>query len=220
MDFDNNSKRASLKEVNNLKLSKNLNNKSNAQYNLSTKNTPNISYYNYCNDLTNKTKNNYNTKITLNKMKIYKLNKSSSLTLNSDSRINKYLKQSKVGTKQIIKDENELEMNIVPNTTKTERKKFSFKKSKKILKKGSERDFGEVYLREGSVKNEESNSNNNNSNNIFDNNSKRASLKEVNNLKLSKNLNNKSNTKYNLNTKNTPNISCYLHRIILIKVKI
>ena len=197
-DFDNNSKRASLKEVNNLKLGKNLNNKSNTKYNLSTKNTPNISYYNYCNDLTNKTKNNYNTKITLNKMKIYKLNKSSSLTLNSDSRINKYLKQSKVGTKQIIKDENELEMNIVPNTTKTERKKFSFKKSKKILKKGSERDFGEVYLREGSVKNEESNSNNNNSNNIFDNNEiKLFNYNDILNQKA-----NFSNSKFNTTVTN------------------
>ena len=197
-DLDNNSKRASLKEVNKLKLKKNLNNKSNTKYNLSTKNTPNISYYNYCNDLTNRTKNNYNTKITLNKMKIYKLNKSSSLTLNSDSRINKYLKQSKVGLKQDMKEENDLEMNIVPNTTKTERKKFSFKKSKKLLKKGSERDFGEVYLREGSVKNEESNSNNNNSNNIFDNNEiKIFNYNDIFNQKV-----NFSNSKYNTTVTN------------------
>ena len=171
-DQDNISKRASLKDANKLKLKKNLNNKSKTKYNLSTKNTSNISYYNYCNDLSNKSKNNYNTKITLNKMKINKLNKSSSLTLNSDSRINKYLKQSKKGLNPLnpnIKEETDLEMNIIPNTTKTERKKFSFKKSKKLLKKGSEKDFGEVYLKEGSVKNEESNSNNNNSNIINDN---------------------------------------------------
>ena len=205
-EFDNNSKRASLKEVNKVKLKKNLNNKSNTKYNLSTKNTPNISYYNYCNDLTNKTKNNYNTKITLNKMKIYKLNKSSSLTLNSDSRINKYLKQSKVGLKQNMKEENDFEMNIVPNTTKTERKKFSFKKSKKILKKGSERDFGEVYLREGSVKNEESNSNNNNSNNIFDNNE--IKLFNYNDINQKANLSNsKFNTTVTKKNMNENNIS-------------
>ena len=202
-EFDNNSKRASLKEVNKLKLK---NNKSNTKYNLSTKNTPNISYYNYCNDLTNKTKNNYNTKITLNKMKIYKLNKSSSLTLNSDSRINKYLKQSKVGLKQNMKEENDLEMNIEPNTTKTERKKFSFKKSKKILKKGSERDFGEVYLREGSVKNEESNSNNNNSNNIFDNNE--IKLFNYNDINQKANFSNsKFNTTVTKKNMNENNIS-------------
>ena len=206
------SKRASMKEANKLNLKKNPNqsNKSNNKYNLSTKNTSNISYYNYCNDLSNKTKNNYNTKITLNKMKIYKLNTSLSLTLNSDTKMNKYLKQQKKESKPSIKEEMNLEMNMIPNTTKTERKKFSFNKSKKLRKKGSEKDFREMYLKEGTVKNEESSSNNNNSNTFNDNNEiKLFNYNDILNQKatfINSNINNTSSNK-NMNNNNENNTS-------------
>ena len=43
--------------------------------NMINRSSSNVSYNNYCNDLCNKDKNNYNNKVTLNKKKIYKLNK-------------------------------------------------------------------------------------------------------------------------------------------------
>ena len=203
--------RTSMKEMNKLKLNKNSNVKNNSKYNLSNKSTSSISYYNYCNDLYNKSKNNYSTKITLNKMKIYKLNNSLNLTLNSDSRINKYFKQPQKGIKQGIKEEMNLEMNVIPNTTKTTRKKFSFNKSKKLSKKNSEKNFREMYLREGTVKNEESNSNNNNSSTLNNDNNevKLFSYNDIILLKhktyLSKNNNNDNNNNDELNIKNNNN---------------
>ena len=200
--------RGSMKEMNKLKLNKNSNVKNNSKYNLSNKSTSSISYYNYCNDLYNKSKNNYSTKITMNKMKIYKLNNSLNLTLNSDSRINKYFKQPNKGIKQGIKEEMNLEMNMIPNTTKTTRKKFSFNKTKKLSKKNSEKNFREMYLREGTVKNEESNSNNNNSSTLNNDNNevKLFSYNDIILLKhktyLSKNNNNNNDE---LNNKNNNN---------------
>ena len=203
--------RTSMKEMNKLKLNKNSNVKNNSKYNLSNKSTSSISYYNYCNDLYNKSKNNYSTKITLNKMKIYKLNNSLNLTLNSDSRINKYFKQPQKGIKQGIKEEMNLEMNVIPNTTKTTRKKFSFNKTKKLSKKNSEKNFREMYLREGTVKNEESNSNNNNSS-TFNNDNNEVKLFSYNDIillkhktYLSKNNNNGNNNNDELNNKNNNN---------------
>jgi hypothetical protein len=143
-------------------------------------------------------------------MKIYKLNNSLNLTLNSDSRINKYFKQSKKGIKQEIKEEMNLEMNVIPNTTKTTRKKFSFNKTKKLSKKNSEKNFREMYLREGTVKNEESNSNSNNINSsTFNNDSNEVKLFSYNDIILLKHktylTNNNNNNNSELNNKNNEN---------------
>jgi hypothetical protein len=143
-------------------------------------------------------------------MKIYKLNNSLNLTLNSDSRINKYFKQSKNGIKQEIKEEMNLEMNVIPNTTKTTRKKFSFNKTKKLSKKNSEKNFREMYLREGTVKNEESNSNSNNINSsTFNNDSNEVKLFSYNDIILLKHktylTNNNNNNNSELNNKNNEN---------------
>ena len=157
--------RTSMRESNKLKLSKNSNIKNSKKFNVSTKNsTSNISYYNYCNDLSNKSKNNYNTKITLNKMKMYKLNTSLNLTLNNDSKINKLFKPPKTGTRKSKKEDVNFNLEINPNTSKTARKKFSLNKSNKSLRKSIEKNMKEMYLRAGTVKNEENNANNNSSN--------------------------------------------------------
>ena len=62
-----------------------------------------ISYSRYCNDLINKEKKNYSNKITLNKMKIYKLNKSQNLTLNTECKYNQFY----IASKKIQKKKNE-----------------------------------------------------------------------------------------------------------------
>ena len=68
------------------------------------KSSINISYSRYCNDLINKEKKNYSNKITLNKMKIYKLNKSQNLTLNTDCKYNQfYIPSKKIQKLFIIK---------------------------------------------------------------------------------------------------------------------
>jgi hypothetical protein len=67
------------------------------------KSSINISYSRYCNDLINKEKKNYSNKITLNKMKIYKLNKSQNLTLNTESKYNQFYIPSKKIQKKIQK---------------------------------------------------------------------------------------------------------------------
>ena len=157
--------RSSMREINRLKLNKNTNIKNINKSNLNNKSSSNISYYNYCNDLSNKSKNNYNTKITLNKMKMYKLNTSLNLTLNSDNKISRYL-QPKKGNKNSLKDELNLDLNINSNTTKTTRKKFSFTKSKKLVKKSSEKNLKEMYLRAGTAKNDDNVNNNNSKSNI------------------------------------------------------
>ncbi len=59
------------------------------------KSSINISYSRYCNDLINKEKKNYSNKITLNKMKIYKLNKSQNLALNTECKYNQFYISSK-----------------------------------------------------------------------------------------------------------------------------
>ena len=70
------------------------------------KSSINISYSRYCNDLINKEKKNYSNKITLNKMKIYKLNKSQNLTLNTESKYNQFYIPSKKIQKKIQKIKN------------------------------------------------------------------------------------------------------------------
>ena len=156
--------RASLKENTKLKLNKNSNAKNINKFNVNNntnKNSSNISYYNYCNDLTNKSKNNYNTKITLNKMKMYKLN-TLNLTVNNDNKINKLLKEPTNGTNKGKKEEiNFNEYNTNTTTSKTSRKKFSFTKSKKLLKKNSEVNLKEMYLKAGTVRGEENSGINN-----------------------------------------------------------
>ena len=152
---ENINRRGSMKDINKLKLNKNSNVKNNSKYNISNKSTSNISYYNYCNDLYNKAKNNYNLKIAFNKMKISKINKSLNLTINSDTKINKYFKRVK-NLKQNMKEELNIDLN---NTTKSCRKKFSFNKSKKLLTKNSEKSFRDMYLQAGTVQNEQNNSN-------------------------------------------------------------
>ena len=162
---DNVKTRSSMRESNKLKSTKNSNIKNNKKFNASNKNSSsNISYYNYCNDLSNKSKNNYNTKITLNKMKMYRLNTSLNLTLNNENNINKLFQAPKTGTRKSKDEEINLNLEINPNTSKTARKKFSFNKSNKSLRKSSEKNLKEMYLRAGTVKNEENNANNNSSN--------------------------------------------------------
>ena len=122
----------------------------------------NISYSRYCNDLCNKDKKNYSNKITLNKMKIYKLNKSQKLTLNTESKYNQFYIPSKKYKKQNKIEEINKELNFSdnnnPNLTKKNKKKFSFTKSKKLLRKKSEKDLKEMYLLAGTAQNEETSS--------------------------------------------------------------
>ena len=75
------------------------------------KSSINISYSRYCNDLINKEKKNYSNKITLNKMKIYKLNKSQNLTLNTECKYNQFYIQSKKIQKKNSKNKNQ-EINL------------------------------------------------------------------------------------------------------------
>ena len=70
------------------------------------KSSINISYSRYCNDLINKEKKNYSNKITLNKMKIYKLNKSQNLALNTECKYNPFYIPSKKKQKKIKKIKN------------------------------------------------------------------------------------------------------------------
>ena len=163
-DQDNFKARASMKENNKLKVTKNSNVKNTKKFNTNNKNTSNISYYNYCNDLCNKSKNNYNTKITLNKKKMNKLNTTLNLTLNNDNKINKLFTMRGDETKKSIKEGINLDPETNTNTSKTTRKKFSFNKSKKSLKKSSEKNLKEMYLRAGTVKSDDNDTNNNNSN--------------------------------------------------------
>ena len=157
-DLDHLKSRASLRESNKLKLIKNSNIKNTKKFNINNKSNSNISYYNYCNDLCNKSKNNYNTKITLNKMKMNKLNTSLNLTLNNETKMNKVFRPEKNEIKKSLKDE------ANTNTIKTTKKKFSFTKSKKSLKKSSEKNLKEMYLRAGTVKSDDYEINNYNSN--------------------------------------------------------
>ena len=132
----------------------------------------NISYSKYCNDLSKRDKNNYNNKITLNKMSIFKLNKSQQLTLNTDSKYNRFYiplkKDKKLKKKEEIIHEFNFNMNNNNNnppilSTKN-KKKFSFTKSKKLIRKKSEKDLKEMYLLAGTAQNEETNSANQNIN--------------------------------------------------------
>ena len=67
------------------------------------KSSINISYIRYCNDLINKERKNYSNKITLNKMKIYKLNKSQNLTLNTECKYNQFYNHLKKYKKKFKK---------------------------------------------------------------------------------------------------------------------
>ena len=158
--------RESLKENTKLKLNKNSNVKNTNKFNANNnKNSSNVSYYNYCNDLTNKSKNNYNTKITLNKMKMYRLNTALNLTLNNDNKANKLFKAPTNGTTKGKKEEINLNVyNTNTTTSKTTRKKFSFTKSKKLIKKNSGENLTEMYLKAGTIKSDENNVINNYSN--------------------------------------------------------
>ena len=140
-------------------------------HNLINKSSANISYNNYCNDLSNKEKekNNYSNKVTLNKMKIYKLNKSHNLSINSENKLNIFQKPAKKSKKPKTnkKEEINLDLNLKNLTTsnnsiKQAKKKFSFTKSKKFIKKQSEKDLKEMYLQAGTVQNEENNTFNHN----------------------------------------------------------
>ena len=163
--------RSSMRESSKLKLNhntktKNTHNKTkNNNNHHHNRSSVNISYNNYCNDLCNKAKKNYSNKITLNKMKIYKLNKSQNLTLfNEHHKTNRLLDISKNSIKNGIKEEFNMDLNILnPNTTKS-MKKFSFTKSKKLLKKNSEKSLTEMYLQAGTVQNEDNSINNYNMN--------------------------------------------------------
>ena len=77
------------------------------------KSSINISYSRYCNDLINKEKKNYSNKITLNKMKIYKLNKSQNLTLNTDCKYNQfYIPSKKIQKKNSKNKKQEINLEI------------------------------------------------------------------------------------------------------------
>ena len=141
------------------------------QSNLINRSSLNISYSKYCNDLCNKDKdiNNYNNKVTSNKKKIYKLNKSNyNLSINHENKLNIFQKPTKKGKKQtktkkeINQDLNIKKFNSNESSNKKHKKKFSFTKSKKFLKKKTEKDLKEMYLQAGTAQNEETNSINHN----------------------------------------------------------
>ena len=164
--------RTSMRESSKLKLSnryiksKNIQNNKQNNFNNHNRSSVNISYNNYCNDLCNKAKRKYSNKITLNKMKIYKLNKAQDLTLFNENKTNRILDISKNSERHGhgIKENFNVDINIAnPNTTKS-MKKFSFSKSKKLLKKNSEKNLTEMYLQAGTAQNEETSTNNMNTN--------------------------------------------------------
>ena len=104
------------------------------------KSSINISYSRYCNDLLNKEKKNYSNKITLNKMKIYKLNKSQNLTLNTECKYNQFFIASKKIQKKNSKNKKQeinLEIEIKNPNPKTsfKNKKIFIYKIEKINKK-------------------------------------------------------------------------------------
>ena len=201
---DNLKTRTSMRESNKLKSSKNSNIKNSKKFNISNKNsTSNISYSNYCNDLSNKSKNNYNTKITLNKMKMYKLNTSLNLTLNNDSKINKLFNPPKTGTRKSKKEDVNFNLETNPNTSKTARKKFSLNKSNKSLRKSTEKNMKEMYLRAGTVKNDDNNTNN--SSNI--NNVKSFSYNEIPVLTQKNSFSNNNNITINYKSNKDINLS-------------
>ena len=132
--------------------------------NLINRSSSNISYNKYCKDLCHKNENNYNNKVTSNKKKIYILNKSTNnLSINHENKMNIFQKPTKKGKKQNKnkkEDENQ-DLNIKKvnssnnSTNKKHKKKFSFTKSKKFLKKKTEKDLKEMYLQAGTAQNEE-----------------------------------------------------------------
>ena len=132
--------------------------------NLINRSSSNISYNKYCKDLCHKNENNYNNKVTSNKKKIYKLNKSTNnLSINHENKMNIFQKPTKKGKKQNKnkKEEENQDLNIKKvnssnnSTNKKHKKKFSFTKSKKFLKKTKEKDLKEMYLQAGTAQNEE-----------------------------------------------------------------
>ena len=130
--------------------------------NYNNRSSINITYSKYCNDLSKRDKNNYNNKITLNKMNIFKLNKSQKLTLNTDSKYNRFYIPLKKGKKLNKKEEIIHEFNFNMNSNNNppilstkNKKKFSFTKSKKLIRKKSEKDLREMYLQAGTAQNEE-----------------------------------------------------------------
>ena len=130
--------------------------------NYNNRSSINISYSKYCNDLSKRDKNNYSNKITLNKMNIFKLNKSQKLTLNTDSKYNRFYiplkKDKKLNKKEEIIHEFNFSMNNNPSFSTKNKKKFSFTKSKKLIRKKSEKDLKEMYLLAGTAQNEDTNS--------------------------------------------------------------
>ena len=91
-------------------------------------------------------------------MKIYKLNKSQNLTLNTDCKYNQfYIPSKKIQKKNSKNKKQEINLEIEiknpnPKTSLKNKKKFSFTKSKKLIRKKSEKDLKEIYLLAGIIK--------------------------------------------------------------------
>ena len=152
--------------------------------NKSSVNERNINYNNYCNSLS-KSKNNYNNKISLNRIKMYKLNNLSNLSINQ------------ISNKKINKN------NIKPKKLSL-KKNFSFKKSKK-LSKDNIKDLKEIYLNAGKVQNYI----NDNEKNILNNdiNNVNNKLYPDNNILYRNNISKNNITNSNNNTTITNNIT-------------
>ena len=181
---------------------KNKNNNSYLNNSISNKNSGNITYNNYCNNLSNKSKKKYSNKITLNKMKINKLNQSQKISLTNTKK---------------------KELNINPENDNTlkktkSKKRFSFTKSKKLIKKKSEKELKEMYLQAGTVQNEENvnlNTNTNVNNNVINTNSdlkyitnnEILSLTHKNSFSISHNITTSTNKNNNWNNYNNKNIN-------------
>ena len=101
-------------------------------------------------------------------MNIFKLNKSQKLTLNTDSKYNRFYiplkKDKKLNKKEEIIHVFNSSMNNIPSFSTKNKKKFSFTKSKKLIRKKSEKDLKEMYLQAGNAQNEDTNSANPNIN--------------------------------------------------------
>ena len=112
----------------------------------------NINYNNYCNSLCNKSKNRYSNKVSLNRIKIYKYNKSQKVPTNITNQIcNNKINSKKKDSKDTKNEKKDIKKNKI----------YSFKKSKK-LSKDYESDLKEMYLKAGTVQKEQKEQNDNN----------------------------------------------------------
>ena len=161
-----------------------------------------INYNNYCNSLCNKSKNRYSNKISLNRIKMYKFNKCQNLPKNITSQV------TNKNDDKLKEKRHSLNLNSNKNSQK---KIFSFKKSKKLTKENTQ-DLKEMYLKAGKAHKEiiDDDKKNNNSHTNLDNNISENHINKLisyNNIFYRNNQYKNNITNSNNNTTITNNIT-------------